>query len=1287
MFRLATRLAAPIRVLLGLCLVVVAALAGCAMPLGDGEHEACELEPQTLSSEPAGLEEDVGVAQEELSSHSCKMSGATGYSSGHAFDIKVVSVDSNRVEWKTANAYLRMAQAAAKDGVQIRIVSGFRSMSEQQYLYSCYKNCSCNSCNLAATPGYSNHQSGHALDLNTSAGGVYSWLSKHGAKYGFKRTVPSEIWHWEWWGDDPGIGPCNGGTVKAKLTKRWSSAKRHRGKKANYTVCAGDRFKFSFTFKNKGTATWHDVDGRGRKVGSDVFLVTANGKTDKLTGKKRFSVKLNKNAHVHGDRKAKDCSTKDGCRRTTFIKGAIEAMAPKKPGIYRSRWRLRDYSKAWGKHSKGFGPKAQLAFQVVSCDQPKKECGCRVWCTDGKSQKLPANISSAAMCKSVAQTFCKPAGYLDHSFQACSTAGTGGGGGKGGASATDPSAPSASEDPAAGTEPSASEEPAVESPAASPADDEPAAESSAGDEGDEDDDNGLDSSDDLDDGVGTEEADDADFEDDDYPGYDETETVVGETSGCSLSGPSSGAPLSLGFLAVIGAGLSVRRRRSRDRARGAGRVALGLLALLALLSLPLSGCGADTPSPARRAQITGDSPLVQMFRDAESETRVPAEMLATMSWLQARLSMNLGAAESEAHGAPREHGLMAIGTGGLRTLDEVARAAKLDPSDVATDPRTNVRAAALWLAAEAKRQGLSPTTDREWASVLTAWGGDDVSSGVLRLLSVGWEGSDDDGHAVSVSGSEAELENARAQNGVGSVQQELGYPGGKWSPAASGNYTNASRGKSDIRYVVIHTTQGSYAGTIGWFKNPAAKVSSHYVVRSHDGAVTQMVDDRDIAWHDGCFNTNSIGIEHEGFVSAPSKWYTEDLYRSSARLTAWLCDKYGIPKDRKHILGHSETPDCSDHTDPGSGWNWSQYMKLVETGGKLETLKAKSVRKWSSARRYRGKSADYVACAGDDLKLSFTLKNVGSAVWHDIDGRGKKVGSDVFLVTTSGKQDALTGHKRFSLQNNLNQHVHGDRKAKNCSDENGCRKTTFVAGGMHAKAPNKPGVYHSRWRLRDYSKAWGKNSKGFGPKLDLSLKVVSCDQPKGKCGCHVWCSDGKDHHLAASIDSAAECKVVAESFCKPAKYLAHGFKACSTAVGGGQPGSDPADENAGGAGGAGGSSSEPSSGGASGGVAGSDTGAAGAGGDSAEGGEAEDNGYDVDDSEDDPDVLPVEDDADFSDDGFEGDDGAMPEPGSDAGGCSVAATGRAPEAPYLALGLVGLALGVSRRRCARKAGQ
>jgi hypothetical protein len=98
------------------------------------------------------------------------------------------------------------------------VVSGFRTQGEQQYLYGCSVHCDCNGCNLAARPGYSNHQSGYALDLNTEGGGVYTWLSRNAAHFGFARTVPSEDWHWEYMGGGAaGAWPCDGGTEAAPL--------------------------------------------------------------------------------------------------------------------------------------------------------------------------------------------------------------------------------------------------------------------------------------------------------------------------------------------------------------------------------------------------------------------------------------------------------------------------------------------------------------------------------------------------------------------------------------------------------------------------------------------------------------------------------------------------------------------------------------------------------------------------------------------------------------------------------------------------------------------------------------------------------------------------------------------------------------------------------------------------------------------------------------------------------------------------------------------------------------
>ncbi|MBI2375418.1 MAG: D-alanyl-D-alanine carboxypeptidase family protein [Deltaproteobacteria bacterium] len=131
---------------------------------------------------------------------SCTPRAGVGYRGGVRRDITLVDVDGEPVAINTANAFSRMRDAAARAGVQIRINSGFRTNEEQTRLYSCYTHCNCNGCNLAARPGYSNHQSGTALDLNTSRSGVLSWLNRNGSRYGFSRTVSSEPWHWEYSG-------------------------------------------------------------------------------------------------------------------------------------------------------------------------------------------------------------------------------------------------------------------------------------------------------------------------------------------------------------------------------------------------------------------------------------------------------------------------------------------------------------------------------------------------------------------------------------------------------------------------------------------------------------------------------------------------------------------------------------------------------------------------------------------------------------------------------------------------------------------------------------------------------------------------------------------------------------------------------------------------------------------------------------------------------------------------------------------------------------------------------
>jgi hypothetical protein len=142
----------------------------------------------------------------------CHLTKMPAYDHGNQFTIEVINIGGKPTSKPTGDAFLKMQKAADAAGVKLSINSGFRTMAEQTYLYGCYQHGNCNNGNLAAKPGYSNHQSGRALDLTTS-----SWLANNAAKFGFKRTVPSEAWHYEFFGNDPG-GPCDGGATNPPAT-------------------------------------------------------------------------------------------------------------------------------------------------------------------------------------------------------------------------------------------------------------------------------------------------------------------------------------------------------------------------------------------------------------------------------------------------------------------------------------------------------------------------------------------------------------------------------------------------------------------------------------------------------------------------------------------------------------------------------------------------------------------------------------------------------------------------------------------------------------------------------------------------------------------------------------------------------------------------------------------------------------------------------------------------------------------------------------------------------------
>ena len=214
---------------------------------------------------------------------------------------------------------------------------------------------------------------------------------------------------------------------------------------------------------------------------------------------------------------------------------------------------------------------------------------------------------------------------------------------------------------------------------------------------------------------------------------------------------------------------------------------------------------------------------------------MPAEVLASISWVQTRLGNAKNPAPFAAAGedhVPSEWGLMAIGSANLTSVDVAATLTGTTAEQVATNDGANVRGAAALLRVMGRARGVTRGAPQAaWLEAVEAYGGDALRVEVAELLRVGFVGKD-------AAGLELRMTGTGASDELGTVQLALGYPGANWNPAYSGNYTNSNRGASQINYIVIHTTQGSYAGTISWFKNASSKVSAHYVVRSSDGQIT-----------------------------------------------------------------------------------------------------------------------------------------------------------------------------------------------------------------------------------------------------------------------------------------------------------------------------------------------------------------------------------------------------------------------------------------------------------------
>ncbi|MFI2434282.1 peptidoglycan-binding protein [Streptomyces sp. NPDC018693] len=385
--------------------------------------------------------------------------------------------------------------------------------------------------------------------------------------------------------------------------------------------------------------------------------------------------------------------------------------------------------------------------------------------------------------------------------------------------------------------------------------------------------------------------------------------------------------------------MSLRTRTTRRRLTTATLVAAALCGLT-LTSVPAAAI--PSPAPHATADRARQGPVGRAFAEAAARHDVPRDLLIALGWSETHLDGHDGA-PSQAHG----FGVMHLTDNPRnRTLSEAAALTGHSLARLRTDTAANIDGAAAVLRSYADDLGLNAAERRDpgaWYAAVARYSGAGQQAAALYADSVygfladgllarpgGPRGTEE----VVVVGQPVSPDKGAYAQAELSVQS-TDYGPARWVPASSTNYTSGR--SASINKVVVHVTQGSYAGAISWFQNPSSNVSAHYVIRSSDGEVTQMVRNRDTAWHARSANSSSLGIEHEGWVDNPS-WFTDTMYRSSAALTKHLCDTYGIPKDRAHIVGHNDLPD-NDHTDPGPHWNWTYYMQLVGgTSGSVDGI-------------------------------------------------------------------------------------------------------------------------------------------------------------------------------------------------------------------------------------------------------------------------------------------------------------------------------------------------------------
>ncbi|MEU6194957.1 N-acetylmuramoyl-L-alanine amidase [Streptomyces sp. NPDC047061] len=400
--------------------------------------------------------------------------------------------------------------------------------------------------------------------------------------------------------------------------------------------------------------------------------------------------------------------------------------------------------------------------------------------------------------------------------------------------------------------------------------------------------------------------------------------------------------------------------------------------LTAVAALAVAG-GAAVPVPALADGGVADATttLQQEFTAAADAYHVPRQVLLAVAYQESAWDTHAGEYSTDGGYGPMHltdvtPAMMAGGDAGaagradlaklaadpaLHTLQAAAKLTGLSAEELREDPSANIRGGAALLASYQKDVIGSVSADPgNWYAAVARYSQSDERQGaaafagrVFATIEKGVGRTTAEGEHVRLA-ADSDVEPETGQLKVLDLKSadttDTECPATvacTFVPAAPSNGQVSNRPANGIRIdsIVIHDTETSYDAAVNLFTQPGGS-AAHYVMRSSDGAVTQMVPTKDLAFHAGNYSTNmhSIGIEHEGYAAHGATWYTEAQYEATAELVEYLADRFGIPLDREHIVGHDNVAGPKSslvsgmHWDPGPSWDWNRLMSLlgVHTG-------------------------------------------------------------------------------------------------------------------------------------------------------------------------------------------------------------------------------------------------------------------------------------------------------------------------------------------------------------------